>query len=227
MVEGKTTKRRDYGPVQLSEYLGLTRWQLERALADGLILPSDRSRGRWSASIAEDALARIDDIKAAAGSIPDVGVFRAAEELTKRLGITVTEDGVAELGRQGLIPPVGCFEKWTLYDGRAIEAFTNAGAAADACRSGYLQTADDSAGYLQIRRSDFDHLVRAGLLEPTDWCQGPYDRRNTFSVPLYRMGDLDEVARRDDIDWDAVRSARKGQRSPLAALPTASRKQKS
>ena len=29
--------RRDYGPVQLADHLGLARWQLDRALADGLI----------------------------------------------------------------------------------------------------------------------------------------------------------------------------------------------
>lgn len=225
-MKAKTAKRRDYGPVQLSDYLGLARWQLERALIDGLIPQPDRSRGRWSADIAEAALARIDDIKAAAGTIPDCGAVRAAAELSKRLGIAVTDNGVAELGRQGLIPITGDYKGWTLYDGRALETFTHAAAAADACWSGHLRTADHSAAYLRIRRSDFDHLVRAGLLKPTDWGQGPYDRKDTFSVPLYRTGDLDDVARRDDVDWDTVRSTRKGHRSPLASLPTADRKQK-
>lgn len=225
-MEAKTVKRRDYGPVQLCEYLGIARWQLERALDDGLIPQPDRNRSRWSAAIAEAALARIDDITAAAGTIPDCGAVRAAAELGKRLGIAVTDNGVAELGRQGLLPIVGDYKGWTLYDGRAIEAFTDIAAVSDACWSGHLRTADQSTAYLRIRRSDFDHLVRAGLLKSTDWGQGPYDRKDTFSVPLYRTGDLDDLARRDDIDWDTVRSTRKGHRSPLAKLPTADRKQK-
>lgn len=225
-MEPKTAKRRAYGPVQLSDYLGLARWQLERALACGQIPPPDRSGYRWSSDIAEAALARIDDIKAAAGTIPDCGAVRAATELSKRLGIAVTDNGVAELGRQGLIPVVGDYKGWTLYSGRALEAFTDIAAAADACWSGHLRTTDQSAAYLRIRRSDFAHLVRASLLKPTDWGQGPYDRKDSFSVPLYRTGDLDDLARRDDIDWDAVRTTRRGHRSPLAKLPTADRNQK-
>lgn len=225
-MERKTATRRAYGPVQLSDYLGLARWQLDRALACGQIPQPDRSGGRWSAGIAEAALARIDDIKRAAGAIPDCGAVRAAAELSKRFGITVTANGVAELGRQGLIPVTDHYKNWAIYDGRALEAFADEEAAVDACQTGQLRTADDSAVYLLVRRSDFDHLVRAGLLEPADWGQGPYERKNEFSVPLYRTGDLDDLTRRDDIDWDAVRSTRKGHRSPLAKLPTATRKQK-
>ena len=47
-----------------------------------------------------------------------------------------------------------------------------------------------------------------------------FDRRDTFSVPLYRTGDLDDLAARADIDWTAVRAVQAGRRSPLAALPT-------
>jgi hypothetical protein len=215
------TRRKDYGPVQLAGFLGLCQFQVERALADGLIPGPDRARSRWSAAIAEDALARVDDIREAAGSVPDVGSVRAAEVLTGRLGITVTGDGVAELARRSLIPVAGYYKGWPLYDGRALETFTDEGAAADACRSGCLRTADESAAYLLIRRSDFGHLVRAGLLKPTDWGHGPWDRRDEFSVPLYRTGDLDNLARRTDIDWDAVRDTRAGRRSPLASLPSA------
>jgi hypothetical protein len=159
-------------------------------------------------------------IRAAVGSVPDTGSVHAAEILAGRLGITVTGDGVAELGRRKLIPVTGCYEKWPVCDGRAIEAFSDAAAAADACRAGYLRTAGESCTYLLIRRSDFGHLTRAGLIEPADWGRShPYDRRHEFSVPLYRAADLDDLARRDDIDWESVRGARRGQRSPLASLP--------
>ena len=35
--------RRDFGPVQLADHLGLARWQLDRALAGGLIPGPDRA----------------------------------------------------------------------------------------------------------------------------------------------------------------------------------------
>jgi hypothetical protein len=213
--------RKDYGPVQLAGYLGLLQFQFDRARADGLIPPPDRARGRWSASIADDALARVAEIRAAAGTVPDFGAVRAAEELSKRLGIAVTGHGVEELARRGLLPVAGYYKDHAIYDGRAVEAFTDTAAATEARRAGYLRTADESAAYLAIRRSDLDHLSRSGLLAPAGWGYGPYDRRRNPAVPLYRTGDLDGLAARDDLPWDAVRQARKGQRSPLAELPAA------
>jgi DNA-directed RNA polymerase specialized sigma24 family protein len=47
------TARKDYGPVQLASYLGMYQFQFDRARAAGLIPAPDRSRGRWSAGIAD------------------------------------------------------------------------------------------------------------------------------------------------------------------------------
>ena len=156
-------------------------------------------------------------------SVPDLGAVRAAEVLTGRLGTPVSSDGVAELGRRGLIPVTGHYKGFPLYDGRALETFADAGAAAEATRAGQLRTADQSARYLRIRRADLDHLTRAGLLTETGWGHGPYDRRTTRSVPLYRTADLDSLSAASGIDWDAVRATPKGHRSPLARLPDAPR----
>ena len=217
------TARRDYGPVQLATYLGLEQWQFSRARMAGLIPAPNRARGRWSSVVADDALARVDQIRAAAGSVPDLGAVRAAEVLSVRLGTVVTGNGVAELARRGLIPISDYYKGYPLYDGQALEAFADVAAAAiEATWAGHLRTADESAAYLRVRRSDLDHLVRAGLLAPTSWGHGPFDRRDTFSVPLYRTGDLEDLAARPDIDWAAVRAVRTGRRSLLVGLPTAS-----
>ena len=64
-------------------------------------------------------------------------------------------------------------------------------------------------------------VALVGLLQPAGWGHGPYDRRDTCSVPLYRTGNLDDLAASTDIDWQAVRSTPAGRRSPLAALPAA------
>jgi len=154
-------------------------------------------------------------------AIPDLGAVRAAEVLTGRLGMPVTSDGVAELGRRGLIPVTGDYKGFPLYDGRTLETFADSGAAAEATRAGQLRTADQAARYLHIRRADLDHLTRAGLLAPARWGHGPFDRRSTYSVPLYRTADLDGLAALPGIDWDAVRATPKGHRSPLACLPDA------
>ena len=213
------TAPRRFGPVQLATYLGLEPWQLGRAVADGLIPGPDRSRGRWSAPLADAALASIAVIRAAAGSIPDLGAVRAADVLSRRLGLDVTADGVEELARRDLIRVTGYYKDHPLYDGRGLEAFTDAGGVAvEATRAGQLRTADQAARYLRIRRSDLNHLTRSGVLKPVKYGHGPWDRRNEASVPLYRTGDLDQLTGRPGIDWAAVRATAPGRRSPLAAI---------
>ena len=56
--------------------------------------------------------------------------------LSRRLGLEVTADGVEELARRGLLPVTGSYKEHALYDGRALEAFTDTGAAAEATRAG-------------------------------------------------------------------------------------------
>ena len=216
--------RQDYGPVQLADYLGLARWQLDRALGDGLIPGPDRPRGRWSAQIAEAALAGIEAIRAAAGPVPDLGAVRAAEILSGRLGFGITADGVEELARRGLLPVTGYYKDYALYDGRALDAFTDHLAAGSAAWAGQLRTAGQAAAYLKIRRSDLGHLTRPGVLRPVKYGRGPFDRRGQASVPLYRTGDLDALAARPDIDWAAVRATPPGHgpRWPPSSRPRTS-----
>jgi hypothetical protein len=215
------TGRGEYGPVQLAGFLGLAPWQVGRVLAAGLIPGPDRPRGRWSARVADAALERLGEIRAAAGSVPDLGAVRAAGVLSGRLGLVVTPDGVEELARRGLIPVTGCYKGHALYDGRALEAFTDLEAASGATWAGQLRTAGQAAAYLRVRRSDLNHLIRARILRPVKHGHGPWDRRGTCSVPLYRTGDLDRLLARPGIDWAAVRSTPPGRRSPLADLARA------
>ncbi len=209
---------RDYGPVQLADHLGLARWQLDRALADGLIPGPDRPGGGWCAAVAEAAWTDIGALCAAAGPVPDVGAVRAAQVLSGRLGLVVTGDGAGELARRGLLPITGSCKNHALYDGRALEAFTDAAAAGGATWGGQLRTAGQAAAYLRIRRSDLGHLTRPGILRPARHGRGPFGRRGQASVPLYRTGDLDQLTSRPGIDWAAVRATPPGRRPPLAAI---------
>lgn len=183
------------------------------------------ARGRvdngWSVHLAEAAVVQADVIRAAAGSVPDLGAVRAAGVLSGRLGTTVTGDGVEELARGGLIPVTGSYKNYPLYDGRALGSFTDTAAVTEACRSGRLRTVAQATAYLRIRRSDLNRLIRARILKPAKHVRGPWDRRGTFSVSLYRTGDLDAFLARADIDWQKVRSTPPGRRSPLAELAEA------
>lgn len=210
-----------YGPIQMGDRLGLARFQVDRALAAGLIPPPDRAQGRWSASVVDGLAERADEIRAAVGSVPDLGAGRAAEELSGRLGIEVTADAVVELAARGLIPVAGEYKGCPLYCGRTVEQFTDTHAVAAAVRDGELLTAAEAARRLGIRRSDFDHLVRARLLEPVTYGRSVFQRRREApNVPLYRAGDLTALLVRDGIDWDAIRATPKGFHSPLAKLHT-------
>ena len=134
----------------------------------------------------------------------------------------VTADGVEELARRDLLPVTGSYKQHAPYDGRALEAFTDPGAASEATRTGQLRTAGQAAAYLRVRRSDLNHLTRSGVLKPVKYGHGPWDRRNETSVPLYRTGDLlDQLTARPGIDWAAVRATPPGRRSPFADLAAA------
>ncbi|WP_251021244.1 hypothetical protein [Streptomyces sp. ISL-98] len=105
-----------------------------------------------------------------------------------------------------------------LYCGLTLENFTDRRKAERASTAGQLHMRDAAARVLRIRASDFDHLVRAGLLTHAATARSGWNKHDV--VLLYRQADLDRLARSRRIDWDAVRVTPEGHRSPLAALPT-------
>lgn len=205
------------GTEQLAGRLGLQWFQLERALADGLIPPMDTAQG-WLPATVDALAARAAEIRAATGSLPDVGVNRAADELSRRFGVVVDWGAVLELSKMGIVPVVGEYKDHDLYCGRALERLDRA--VLDRAREvGQLLLADQAAKYLKIRRTDFDHLIRAAVLTAATFVRSSWQRkRDTPEVPLYRRGDLDTLAADPGIDWAAVRATKPGQRSPLAGL---------
>jgi hypothetical protein len=70
--------RRDYGPVQLADYLRACwpdlRGSVGRARTFGLLPEPDRARGRWSAALAEEIRARWPEIITAARCIGAPGL---------------------------------------------------------------------------------------------------------------------------------------------------------
>ncbi|MGW5442719.1 hypothetical protein [Streptomyces asiaticus] len=213
-----TAPLKSYGPVQFPTRSGLHLWQFERGQRLGLVPGPDVDGGRWSAAVFDDTVANIDAIKQATGTLPDVGAARAEEYLAGRYSMTVHSGTAAELSRRGHLPIRGDYHDRPLYCGLTLETFR----AADrrkverASAAGRLYMRDAAAKVLGVRESDFDHLVRAGMLSHSEIVEGWHHTQ----VRLYRQADLDRVLRSCRIDWPTVRATPKGHRSPLAALPT-------
>ncbi|MGW4548587.1 hypothetical protein ACWEN4_19755 [Streptomyces violaceorubidus] len=213
------TALKSYGPMQFPDRAGLHLWQFERARRLGLIPGPDVNGKRWSRAVFDDAIARIDTIKQATGTLPDVGAARAERHLADRFSITVHSGTAAELARRGHLPVRGEYHARPLYCGLALETFRDRRTVQRASAAGRLHLRDAAAKTLGVRESDFDHLLRAGLLTHSEIVEG---RHHTL-VRLYRQADLDRLLRSRRIDWRAVHATPKGHRSPLAALPTKKR----
>jgi hypothetical protein len=205
--------RPSYGPMQLRDLLGLAEWQVERL---GKAIPApDKPGGRWSQAVAKRLHRRRKALAARAGSIPDVGVYRAAEILSERLGVPVSTDGIRELRRTGIIPAAGRYKGNRLYSGRAIEAFADVAVLNQAEIDGYLMPTAEAMTLLGCRERDWRHLLAKGWLCPRLHVNGQWGSK----VALFRAKDLRELRAHPDIDWDAVRAHPAGRRSLLAALP--------
>jgi hypothetical protein len=211
--------RTGYGPHQLRDVLGLFEWQYLRARESGTIPVPDSAGGKWSRQLVKELYARRVGIRRSAGTVPDLGARSAAGILADRLGIDVLTHAVHELAWQGLLLVVGEYRDKPLYCGRTLETWTAVGEVETANVVGERLVADDAAGRLGVRRTDFDHLVRLGWIVAVAWGRGPFTaNRGTPDVPLYRAGDLTALLSEPGIDWDAVRAVHKGGKSPLAGL---------
>ncbi|MFI8854817.1 hypothetical protein ACIGW3_32060 [Streptomyces sp. NPDC053499] len=108
-------RRETFGPVQLSRYLGLKTWQLQRARERGLVPEPDTEQKRWSKELAEALPDRVEEILAAVGDHPGLGSEKAAEHLAQHTGLEVERADVQLLAERGLLRPVGDFRGWPLY----------------------------------------------------------------------------------------------------------------
>ncbi|MFF1716522.1 hypothetical protein [Streptomyces sp. NPDC058268] len=211
-----TTALTTYGPLQFPDRVGLEVWQFERAQRLGLIPKPDTKGGRWSAEVFDAALSRIDSIKQATGTLPDLGATRVEQHLAERFSMTVHPGTAYELARRGHLPVRGEFHGHPLYCGLALEHLRDRRKVERASTAGHLLMRDAAAKALGVREADFGHLVRAGLLRHAATAEGWFHSE----VRLYRQADLDRLLRSRRIDWSAVKATPKGSRSPLAALPT-------
>jgi len=86
---------------------------------------------------------------------------------------------------------------------------------AEQLRRDRLLIADQAAEHMQMRPTDFQYVLAAGWLAPKRHHTKEVTRYTSVAVPLYRVGDLEDVLARPDVDWEAVRAVRPGEPSPL------------
>ncbi|WP_017623998.1 hypothetical protein [Nocardiopsis chromatogenes] len=103
------------GPVQLGRFIGLERWQMERAVDRGLVPAPDTEDGKWSRRAAAALRERAADLRAAVGDHPGHGSVRAAGVLAERTGLDVRRDDVLDLRERGLLTPAGAFRGHPMF----------------------------------------------------------------------------------------------------------------
>ena len=77
---------------------------------------------------------------------------------------------------------------------------------------------EQAAAELEIRRTDLEYLLAAGLLEPREHSVLRLSRYSEVPVALYRVGDLDALRERPDLPWEELRAVRPGEPSPLREI---------
>jgi hypothetical protein len=136
----------------------------------------------------------------------------------ERLGLSRTEfDKV--IRERGVQP--GRFQRYATVD---IDALAGDEDLLEDVRANRLLGPDQAAEHMEIRRTDFDYCVAAGWIAPATHAQSQISRRRWIDVPLFRIADVEALREIPDVDWEAVRSVRPGDPSPLrqfATLPLA------
>lgn len=81
-----------------------------------------------------------------------------------------------------------------------------------------LLGSDQAAARLQIRRTDLEYLLLAGLLTAVTKSRMRVGYRREVQVPLYRTSDVDALLDLREIDWETLRGCGKGDPSPLREI---------
>ncbi|WP_327267237.1 hypothetical protein OG444_40375 (plasmid) [Streptomyces sp. NBC_01232] len=192
------------------------------ATGSGLVPAADVGPGRWSRAVVEAA-----DPEAVRAALRGIEAGVAADRLTEALGVPlpilrprVTASAVGHLVKAGLLVYLGGEPRFPVVHPDQVAALARRRDLPALLDRHVPLGPDQAAVRLGVRRTDFDQVVRLGWLAPVASVTVDYKRQGgVTTVPLY---DAQEIALlevvRPCVDWRAVRTARAGSRSPLAAL---------
>ncbi|MEU6865860.1 hypothetical protein ABZ924_21835 [Streptomyces sp. NPDC046876] len=193
------------------------------ATGSGLVPLADAGRGLWSRAVVEAA--GPEAVRAALRGPIGVGV--AADRLTEALGVPLpilrpraTASAVGHLVKAGLLVYLGGETQFPDVHPDQVAALARRRDLPALLDRHVPLGPDQAAVRLGVRRTDFEQVVRLGWLSPVGSVDVDYKHHGgVTTIPLYDAQDvvLLEVVR-PCVDWRAVRTARAGRRSPLAAL---------
>jgi hypothetical protein len=220
--------RRDhYDENQLAQRLRLPIAEVRSARYAGAIPEPDINRWTWSRTVVDELKTRTKEIEAAAGG-PMMSGHWAARYLEKRLGLeegSVRVFQILRLVDRGLLHQLSASaEAGTIVAGQLVERAAEHPDIRRMLAEDAPLGPDQAAAHLGIRRSDWDHAVRAGWVTPAQWAEVRFgtSKAGAVTVPLYRTADVDAVVTdHPEVDWAVVRATPKGRRSLLAKVPAA------
>ncbi|MEU9796935.1 3'-5' exonuclease [Streptomyces sparsogenes] len=167
-------KQKGFGPVQLADYTGLARWQVDRGLVKGLVPEPGLPSGRWSDEQADEVQARREQIVEVLGDRQGYGARRTVELLQGAVaGLELWSCDVEQLAARGLIEETGQWKEYTLYDPRVAESPSAEVVAAlreivEQRVAWYASSAttDAAAGRCGMTSSEFEDAARAAGMKP-------------------------------------------------------------
>ncbi|MFI1154999.1 hypothetical protein [Streptomyces sp. NPDC020817] len=217
-------KRLEYDGDQAAGRLRVPRAAFRWAVHAGVVPAADAAPGVWSR-------AAVESMEAAAvlAALPDgpMSGYQAAERLAEALApwpVTVGASAVRELAAAGLLLDLSGNPDTPLFHPAQVETLAARPDLAQVMTEAVPLGPDQAAARLGVRRSDFNHVVRLGWITARCWAtvRFPSSQGGPVDVPLYRAEDIDALAAaHPEVDWPALRTLGKGQRSPLARLSPA------
>lgn len=223
MPRGRLAEYRD---DQAAKLLHVSDAQFAWAQHAKIVPPPDASDKTWTRATVEAM-----DVAKIQRALPEpINLYAAANLIAASLGIPNPPTGRARDNVKAFT--VQQFIKRKLLIGLAWNSEVNPAQVAKLCLRKDIWDLidaetplgpDQSAARLGIRRADWDHIVRLRWIKPNHWqsVQFGTSKAGAVDVPIYRSGDVDQIPRKHQaVDWEQLRSLGKGQRSPLAKLPT-------
>jgi hypothetical protein len=221
-------RRTEYDAGQAAKRLKVPAAAFRWARHTGLIPSPDVSSSRWSRAAVEALDA---DALRAAMPTPPISGGAAADRIADALGTpnpttygewaNVTAFVVRRFVDRGLLVDLSANPDETLHHPDQVANVCRREDLADLVAAHTPLGPEQAATRLRVRRADVDHMVRLGWLRSPQSIEVRFgtSRAGAVDIALYTTASVDAVIpTHPEVDWQQLRTAEKGRRSPLASL---------
>lgn len=219
-------RRSEYDEGQAAKRLKVPVTALRWGRRAGLVPEPDLPPRHWSRAVVE-AL----DVLAIAAAMPTgpISGSTAADRIAAALGTPnipgaktqVSAFVVRRFVDRGFLTDLSGNPDGTLHHPAQVDQLCRRSDLAELVAADTPLGPDQAADRLQVRRADFDHMVRLGWIRSPQTIEVRFgtSRAGAVNVPLYTTASVDAVIpAHPEIDWHQLRTVGKGRRSPLAPL---------